>query len=220
MKKILFIALAALPAASSMATIIGSSHDLANASWNTRKGVCSPCHTAHNTDTNQLVPLWSHATTTSTFTPYTSPSMQATYVDSATKQPGSTSKACLSCHDGTIATNSTMDGSAMTGAAAIALGNDLHTTHPISIKYDAALAAQDAGLFDPTTHTIQWGVLSGQLIKDALLKGPGHDQIECGSCHDVHKMAGDAPTSGIMARISAKDANGEGSTLCRTCHNK
>src|SRR6266481_4018945 len=55
----------ALPAASRAAISIGvenSPHDFstnaAYASWNTRHGVCSPCHAAHNTDPAQVAPLW------------------------------------------------------------------------------------------------------------------------------------------------------------------
>src|ERR1043166_2401428 len=59
----------------------GSPHDFSTNStytvWNTRKGVCSPCHSAHNTDPAQIAPLWNHQTTTGPFTMYSSPTLLA-----------------------------------------------------------------------------------------------------------------------------------------------
>lgn len=202
--------------------IVNSPHDFSLHSWNTRKGVCSPCHTAHNTDPAQLVPLWAHATTGSTFTPYTSPSMQA--LDKG-QQPSGASKACLSCHDGTVAINQTFSGS-ITGTTpeytdpSAVLGTDLHTTHPISFTYDDSLATADGFLYPPTSTLLQWtpGLgLAGKTIDQALLI---NHKMECASCHDVHKQVGSAPTSGILIRISGNDASGRGSLICRTCHNK
>src|SRR6266496_6663865 len=74
-----------LPSLSRAATINkgveGSPHDFSTNSaytaWNTRHGVCSPCHAAHNTDPAQIVPLWTHATTTGPFTMYSSPTLDA-----------------------------------------------------------------------------------------------------------------------------------------------
>ena len=68
-----------------------SPHDFSQMTWNTRKGVCSTCHAAHNTDPKQIVPLWSHATSGAQFIPYTSPSINFT-----PGMPDGTSLACLS----------------------------------------------------------------------------------------------------------------------------
>ncbi|MGZ8899464.1 MAG: hypothetical protein ACXW3Z_05150, partial [Limisphaerales bacterium] len=98
-------ALLALPTTTRAQTInkgiAGSIHDFStNSAWNTRKGVCSACHSAHHTDPNQVAPLWNHATTVAAFTPYTSPTLHAT-----ARTPDGVSLACLSCHDGTVAVN-------------------------------------------------------------------------------------------------------------------
>lgn len=216
------------------ATIIGSPHDLSQASWNTRKGVCSPCHSAHHTDPAQLIPLWSHATSTATFTPYTSPTMQAT-----AGQPTGTSLACLSCHDGTVAINQLASGQQGPTLEYIdpsaQIGPNLHTTHPISFTYDAALATSDGALNNPDTYKVgdpvpsagntppvpaTWSgtSLTGKTLNEALL-GNNH-RMECSSCHDVHKDIGSAPSSGIMIKISGQDTSGRGSTICRNCHLK
>jgi hypothetical protein len=215
--------------------VAGSPHDFSTNSWNTRKGVCSTCHQAHHTDDSQIVPLWNHKTSTAAFVPYTSPTMNA-----ATGAPGGPSLACLSCHDGTVAINEGMGGfiggtSAGTIDPSAQIGPNLHTTHPISFTYDSALAAADGGLEDPAVYKIgdpktnltystapvptSWSgtSLSGKTIDEALLF---NGKMECSSCHDVHKLEGSSPSSGILTRLSGNDAGGKGSVLCRTCHIK
>lgn len=230
----------ALPLMSQAATskgIEGSVHDFSSTTntWNTRQGVCSPCHAAHHTDPAQIAPLWVHATTDKSFTMYSSPTMQGAIAG----QPTGSSLACLSCHDGLTAINATISNPTPTNAVYVdpsaSIGTDLHTTHPISFTYDSSLAQRDGGLEDPalykigdpkTSLTIQtapvpatWSgtSLTGKTINEALLIG---GKMECSSCHDVHKMEGASPSSGILARISGNDANNRGSTLCRTCHIK
>jgi hypothetical protein len=233
-------ALLALPAtvrAADNKGIEGSIHDFStNSSWNSRKGVCSPCHSAHHTADVQIAPLWSHGISAGPFIPYDSPSF-----DAGPNQPGGHSLACLSCHDGTVAINQSLSGAISGSAGPIyidsgaQIGPDLHNTHPISFVYDSALAANDGGLEDPSVYTIgspksaltvqtppvppSWSgtSLTGKTIDEALLHG---GKMECSSCHDVHKQEGSSPSSGILARISGNDADGRGSTLCRTCHIK
>jgi len=217
--------------------IEGSVHDFSTNSWNLRRGVCSACHQAHHTDEAQIAPLWAHATSTAAFVPYSSPTMNA-----SVGMPSGPSLACLSCHDGTLAINqgisgplgggSTLSGPIDPGAQ---IGPDLHTTHPISFVYDAALAAADGGLEDPTTYKIgdpktrltistppvpaSWSgtSLTGKTIDEALLF---NHRMECSSCHDVHKMDGSAPSSGILLKITGSDSDGRDSLICRTCHIK
>ncbi len=249
MKHALLITLAvagllALPRITSAQTvnkgIEGSPHDFSTNSWNTRKGVCSTCHQAHNTDPAQIIPLWNHATSAATFIPYTSPTLNATVGN-----PNGSSLACLSCHDGTLAINQGIGGSFLGGGTnasgtidpADKIGPDLHVVHPISFLYDTVLANADGGLEDPSVYTIgsakdaakltyttapvpsSWSgtSLTGKTINQALLFG---GQMQCASCHDVHKLEGSSPSSGILVRISGTDAGGKGSTLCRTCHVK
>src|SRR5262249_8933836 len=91
------------------AGIVGSPHDFSQQSWNTDPSdpntVCSTCHTPHHADST-VVPLWAHQTTAATFTMYNQanvPSSKMVAIPSA--QPNGISKACLSCHDGTVAIN-------------------------------------------------------------------------------------------------------------------
>jgi hypothetical protein len=239
--RILMIGLAlALPSLAQAATNIGiegSPHDFSgtnNLSWNSRRGVCSPCHAAHHTDENQLIPLWSHETSKGPFEMYTSPTMDA----QLGSLPTGSSLACLSCHDGTVAINAligeTLDSPVYIDASA-QIGPDLHTTHPISFTYDAALASADGGLENPLSYkigdtksvitvnnapiptTFSGTSLIGKTIDEALLI---EHKMQCSSCHDPHKMIMSAPNSGIMLKISGNDINGRGSLICRTCHIK
>jgi len=216
----------------------GSPHDFSNTTnfvWNTRRGICSPCHSAHNTDSAQLIPLWAHQTSSGPFTMYSSPTLQAAVPGT----PNGASLACLSCHDGTLGINAPIGGLGTNTAYYIdesaRIGPDLHTTHPLSFVYDAALAAADGELENPLTYHIgdaktlltvnnapvppTWDgtSLTGQTIDQALLRD---HRVQCVSCHDPHKLIGSAPSSGIMLKISGRDATGRGSLICRTCHIK
>lgn len=183
-------------------TIVGSAHDFSDDNWNTTGQICLVCHTPHNADvTVTNAPLWNHETTTAIFTTYTSATMDAT-----TGQPDASSKLCLSCHDGTVAVDNfggqTGGTHFMTGDALT--GTDLSDDHPISFTYDAALAAVDGGLFDPTNTN---SGLGGTIDEDLLIDS----QVQCASCHDVHNG------SGVEKLLRVTNA---ASILCLTCHDK
>lgn len=185
------------------AAITGSPHDFKNASWNPSGQICFVCHTPHFAGDNAIAPLWHHKTTTATYTLYSSPTLSATV-----GQPTGSSKACLSCHDGTVA----LDANGLTTISNFFdLGTDLSKSHPISFTYDSALATTKRGaLFDPTTQTV--AALGGQTIDEGMLI---NHKLECNSCHDVHKDKGDSPNSGFLLLVT-----NSGSALCLTCHNK
>src|SRR5215831_19446129 len=91
------------------AGIVGSPHDFSGRSWNTDPAdpatVCSTCHTPHHADST-VVPLWSHQETAQTFTMYNNANVPvANLIAPVDAQPAGPSKACLSCHDGTVAIN-------------------------------------------------------------------------------------------------------------------
>jgi predicted CXXCH cytochrome family protein len=184
--------------------ITGSAHDFSAQSWNTSSQICIVCHTPHNANTTVLnAPLWNHAlSTVATYTMYSSATM-----NSVAGQPDGSSKLCLSCHDGTVALENfggvTTGTNVMTGGAL--MGTALNNDHPISITYDAALAAADGGLFDPTNT--QSG-LGGTITATMLIA----NKMQCSSCHDVHNSAGTA--GGLLLKANTASA------LCLTCHNK
>jgi len=206
------------------ADIAGSKHDFSTNSWNTtRHTMCGPCHSIHDTDPSQLVPLWKHATTTKTFTMYDSPSFDGKVTQ--TPQPSGASKACLSCHDGSLAVNQTFDGSYYSGSVSggvtnaqfvavnrqIAADGNLKTTHPISFDYNDVASKDQFIRPSSTVLSFATGNMVGKTVNDLLNGG----KMECSSCHDVHKQKGYAP-SDIFMRVVRNDY----SELCRTCHIK
>ncbi|HLP76862.1 MAG TPA: cytochrome c3 family protein [Candidatus Paceibacterota bacterium] len=181
----------------SQAGISGTDHDLSTKQWGTDQQ-CVFCHTPHNAKASGSVPLWNHTTTTATFTPYASSTLNATV-----GQPAGISKACLSCHDGSIAIDAfggNTGSHLLTGSANF--GTDLSNDHPISFTYNAALATADSGLVTPQADG-KW-VDAGHTIP--LYNG----QLECASCHNPH-----SDTYKPFLRKS-----NAGSALCLSCHSK
>jgi predicted CXXCH cytochrome family protein len=183
-------------------SIIGTKHDLSAYGWGTDQ-TCKFCHTPHNALSANLAPLWNHATSTATYNLYgengSSPTFNATNTIS---QPSASSKACLSCHDGTVAmdTYGTRTGTHKMGGTSN-LGTDLRNDHPISFTYDAALATADGALIMP---------VSGSWV-DASHKVPLYNtKLECASCHNVH----DDTNPPFLRK------NNTGSALCLSCHIK
>ncbi|NOZ03559.1 MAG: cytochrome C, partial [FCB group bacterium] len=158
-------------------TISGSAHDFSSETWNPRGEICITCHIPHKADmTVTNSPLWNHQVTSSTFTPYSSLTLDATV-----GQPSGVSKLCLSCHDGTVAIDNfsgKTNGSTYTSGND-KLGTDLSNDHPVSFTYDASLASTDGDLYDPTSAN---SGLGGTINDDMLVSG----KLECSSCHDVH----------------------------------
>ncbi|MBI4698960.1 MAG: cytochrome c3 family protein [Nitrospirae bacterium] len=174
--------------------------------------VCVFCHTPHSGDQTKG-PLWNRSYTEGTFNMYTSSTINMTM---GTK-PGSTSLACLSCHDGTTAFDSLLNfpgsGStnpgdwvyngtrnAITNSATPAtyMGPDLTNDHPIAVTYDTA---QDTAFNAKTGNYVN---ANGNNLP--LYSG----KVECGSCHNPHDN-----TNGTFLR-----ASNAGSALCTTCHIK
>ena len=189
-----------LTALSRAASIVGSPHDL-KTKTNSGGQVCIACHTPHNAQATQLVPLWNHTASTATFTLYSSPTSKAVF-----GQPAGATKACLSCHDGTVAIDS-FGGKAPAGAGTVTLGSNLGTSladdHPVTFTYDAALATATANAKLVSPSSASW-VDSAKTVP--LFAG----KLECASCHDAHDN-----TFGSFLRKS-----NNGSALCLTCHNQ
>jgi predicted CXXCH cytochrome family protein len=183
--------------------------------------ICIYCHSPHFTipadDVLTYMPLWNHEVTTAVFIPYSNgtdlpnSTQHQSQAMEQSNQPGGPSILCLSCHDGTVATNSygvqadLKNGGAAKniGASLYAkLGTDLSNHHPIG--FDWPDSATDDEILPPTSPV----PTTTLTINDLLWNG----RMECTSCHDVHntKNKGNAFTW-VM------DTN---SALCLTCHDK
>ncbi|MHC4394270.1 MAG: cytochrome c3 family protein [Planctomycetota bacterium] len=166
---------------------------------------CNSCHEVHATldaDTAGL-PLWNDEVPIQIFTMYDSDTFQGTLDISG--QPSGSSRLCLSCHE---------DWSA--------IGTDLTKMHPISFVYDNDLATADGFLYTIETATSYGGTIEEVLLDIDL-------QIQCISCHDVHRGPGGAPGTGpggtsYMRGGTQADYAVQGTgaydDLCRSCHMK
>jgi predicted CXXCH cytochrome family protein len=219
--------------------ITGSKHNLSSTGTNTVKGttdeICIYCHTPHHADatlSGQGVPLWNRnivAGGAVTYAMYSSPTFDATK-DSA---PSGVSRACLSCHDGTVGINQLLNrkGSGLgtnpsnatdtkeTGV--VLLGTDLRDDHPISMTYSTArspngsytTSANNGNGSAPGGSNSGFnstGYILGQGLKLFGGESAALDYVQCASCHDPHNAGN--PT---FLRINNTD-----SALCLTCHRK
>lgn len=194
------IALATIPLTVS-AVISGTKHDFSGKLWGSTE-ICIFCHTPHDAKAATNGPLWNHApTATATFTLYANTSGSLNAIPG---QPGSISKACLSCHDGTVAPDSygTRVGTAPMLTGAVLIGADLSNDHPISFTYDTALATADGQLVAPNSTS------SVDVAKTLpLFVG----KMECATCHDAH---GGITGTKLLRKTNAASA------LCLACHVK
>ncbi len=158
--------------------------------------VCVFCHTPHNVNPQQS--LWNRSLPGTVYTLYDSSTLEAVL-----NQPTGSARLCLSCHDGTLAlgnlrvksrTGSTNLGH-LTGNAV--LGVDLSDDHPISFRYDAALALKRGELTSPQA-------LSNRVRLDK------NGQLQCTACHEPHDNR-------YRKFLSVDDRAGG---LCITCHRK
>lgn len=177
-----------------MAGMEGTAHDFKNLQQTDE--TCNVCHIPHMEAPRSLTgPLWDPTTTTKTFTPY----QNIGKLDAATEQSSNVSILCLSCHEGTIATDSYSGavGTSTMGVTVIFGSED----HPIMFIYEGVVASN--GGLASSTNAYNAGVLKGALATTAT--------VECTSCHDVHNAGNFHP----LLRI-----NNVGSGLCLTCHIK
>lgn len=196
----------------SAGTITGSAHDFSGEGWSNGR-ICVACHAPHKTDTTIAdAPLWNHASSTASYTLYSSPTLKATIT-----QPGGSSKLCLSCHDGTVAVNSFGGVTGTTFIDAennVAPGGNLKSSHPIGFTYDSALVTANGSLHDPASKSVTIGsgtqTKTGMLASVLLYGG----KMECGSCHDVHNTF-TTDSGDKLVKVTQS-----GSQICLACHNK
>ncbi len=204
--------------------------------------VCIWCHAPHNTMmVNEAqgityLPLWNHEVTSKYYDTYQSDfgdgpdasGLAGVGDESSSNQfsdrhlfngantigePGSVSRLCLSCHDGTIAVNEygmdpqreNSQGGANSFIAdqfKIGAGGSLQNHHPIGFDY-IDVSNMDDEIANPDTL-----MADGVTIR-SLLYG---NRMECVTCHDVHNSKNTGETF-----LWVSDAN---SQFCLTCHLK
>ena len=181
---------------------------------------CGSCHTPH-TGTNGNTLLWVHSIGTTTYTTYTSPTM-----DSATANitapgdglltagdPQNNTLLCMSCHDGALAATNgvtltttthgavggTITGSEVDIGGTATLTND----HPVNMTYDPVA---DTGL-DTVANVTGAGLV-------LYTGGAATNTVQCGTCHDPHQQGPEGgPGVGHYLRVSNASSG-----LCLNCH--
>lgn len=184
-------------------SVVNSPHNLSAGGPGTVRAasenqVCIFCHAPHNA--SPIQPLWNRSMPVDAYLIYTSRAL-----DARPGQPTGTSKMCLSCHDGTIALGAVVSRSLpiqmLGGVTTIPnghgnIGTDLRDDHPISFRYDTALASADTKLRNPAS-------IPHELKLDA------NGELQCTTCHDAHNNA----------RGSFLVMDNLGSAMCISCHN-
>ena len=210
--------------------------------------ICIYCHAPHHALQEadaagiKYLPLWNHGVTTQFYNTYQSDfgdgpeasGLGGVGVASNTQQfadrhlfngeaslgePGSVSRLCLSCHDGTVAVNeygfAPQRAESQGGAThfiadqfKIGGGGNLVNHHPIGFSY-LEVAQLDDEIADPDT------VINGLATKEmttirSLLYGNG--MMECVTCHDVHNTKNTGETFLWKSDRESK--------FCLTCHIK
>jgi predicted CXXCH cytochrome family protein len=181
----IFLAMILLPAS---ASIENSPHDLTAFG---EGDVCGYCHTPHSMVSSS--PGWSYNLSDTVYKIY-----QSSSLDAAVGQPTGSSKLCLSCHDGTVAsTHATGSdrGGVYISSSGANLGTDLSDDHPISFVYSNILSAKDTQIRSPSSLPEE-------------LKLDRSKELQCTTCHDPHDNI-----NGHFLVMS-----NEGSAMCLSCH--
>ena len=195
------------------AQIIQSKHNFSVTGTGTIKSnmeqeVCKFCHLPHrNLKVRQL---WDHTLSSVSYNQYTSSTLTSTYL---AQYPNTSSKLCLSCHDGTIAI-----GSMSTGQINVSGSSNLDADQSLS-----ASAASNLGGASGTTlsddHPISIGLPhfnSSQYNCSGCHYPRPSDKVpmECVRCHDPHNESKDGVTKKFLKKSNSSSA------LCLDCHNK
>ncbi len=198
---------------------------------------CVFCHVPHLARP-QGSPLWNRAMPDSSYNMYESDYLkrigypEATSLGTLNGEPGTRSRQCLSCHDGTIAIGSIYklrhdlmggasvvmagtEGGIMPSTSPAKFGTDLTNHHPVGIAYEAG-----AGIIrvfgDGSSVTSELKVIPDSPIK--LYDYGGTKYVECASCHDPH-----TENTKFLRMGSGTPATSHGTNVlntCLACHEK
>lgn len=196
---IVLVAMAALLLVSSaaMAGISTSKHDFTTATGSatykdltSTATLCNTCHIPHHTQGNGR-PLWNHAA--STVVSYSWAEVTTIAGTTLPTTVGSNvSKACLSCHDGSVAVGAVLQGTSwgttkITSTAKVSgTGGtgDLTGNHPVALPFPDQAGATYNSIVTKA-NSAKYKVPGGT---NAKIYGTtaGTRGVECGSCHDPH----------------------------------
>jgi hypothetical protein len=202
--------------------------------------LCAYCHTPHHAikvgdteaGTADFLPLWSHAVSTVTYTPYLSatftPKGGQTMQDDPLTGP---SRLCMSCHDGLTAVDNyygMTNGHPIAGTDPIFTNNPVishngNSNHPLGFVMTDVIPGMGGGNIDTNSVlalTASSRYVSGlddtkvPLILDRLYQG---SIMTCSSCHDVHntlnKVSYQTGAANFLLLGTQKNSG-----ICLSCH--
>ncbi len=200
-----------LPALALGGTIANTKHDLSATSTaaiksTTQTDTCVFCHISHNSQPGVARPLWSHTMTTATLTWNPTKTVRGTTLPSdITGAQLAGSRACMSCHDGTVALGDLMNGVDGTVTGPNAPAGKLNTgvnyfnpaqmdsNHPLGVQKPSAVAGFTGFKTVSPTSAVNYD---------------GAGNVQCGSCHNPHDN-----TYAPFLKV-----NNSGGAICLTCH--
>lgn len=144
-----------------MGSIVNTRHNMSQSTELTNAGnsmnnfrnrygqVCVSCHTPHGANTNTAAPLWNRVIGNATYTLYSSSTLTG-----VVSNPGGASLPCLSCHDGTQASDAILN---MPGAGQYSAtpnpGNFIPSPGQFRSNQHKGLAVNQIGSGTPTAGT-------------------------------------------------------------------
>jgi len=189
------LAFTSLAHAAAATGIAATKHNLRSTGSSGLKGttdeICIYCHTPHGGKkaiADDTGPLWNREATAGPFTVYASYTLDT----SPSTPPTSVSKACLSCHDGTLGLNQLINwpgrgsgaafvpnpdssnqiGTVPPGVNNMALiGRDLSDDHPVSMNYADALSYGTGGAIGEDTHAAGFRASAGSGNRWTVVNG-------------------------------------------------
>lgn len=230
--------------------IAATKHNLSSAGTQAIKGqyaeICVYCHTPHGGQlaiADDTGPLWNRNYTPGVFQIYASFTIDA----APSNPPTSVSKACLSCHDGTLGLNQLLNhpgpgsgtspspdvnpigGPTGTNNQAL-IGTDLRNDHPVSMLYQDAKSygigaaigvdSHAAGFRGASTSGTRPVVVSGSITLPLYGTTLANGKVECGSCHDPHEERSKTGAANPAQSVYFLRVANDNSQLCLTCHLK
>ncbi len=223
------------------AGLAASPHDFSSAVANTETvGLCTFCHTPHRAISTRLI--WNHKLSSNNYTWDETTTMGGTDLPTNIQTWVGPTRACLSCHDGSVAIgdvawfnkagptviNATKHEN---DAVTVGAGGDMSGNHPVAVPipfgntggetYNNITTGDDVVMewvADPTTNGIRLFRDSGD---GSAIAGPeeGNAGIECSSCHDPHNASTVQGPYLLRGELDGSTGGASG-YICLKCHAK
>jgi hypothetical protein len=198
-------------------------HDLQGGTSGAQPLGCESCHLPHSAPKYGASFLWAWSSVPTNVTTYvTETNPSAVLVTPAGRSGNTRSMLCLTCHDGTSASNNNILANNTASGLPFALINtaggsgSLGSQHPVN-----AVVPPTADFVQPAVlSTIGAASASATIGVDSLpLWGPTYT-VECTTCHDPHNDYQVDTPYGVGGVPFLRVANTNGTYLCRECHNQ